>query len=102
MSGPHPPVQVEIGELVLHGFPASSAGAVSEALGAELAAALAGWRPPVRAAAGDLDGGTIRVAHDASPASVGRAAAQAIRRALPTAGPQGRPSAPTAIREGRR
>lgn len=78
-------IEVEIGELVLHGFPPASRDALGDALGAELAASLAGWRAPRLAAVADLDGGTIRVAPDASPASVGRWVAHAVRQALPSA-----------------
>ena len=89
-AGAQARIHVEIGELVLHGFPAAGRDALGDALRAELAASLVGWSGGRGAAVAHLDGGTIRVAHDASPASVGRALAHAVRQALPC-GPAGRP-----------
>lgn len=82
VSTPPPPVQVEIGELVLHGFPPSSREALAEAIRSGLAASLAGWHPGGQGSLGDLDAGSIRVARDASPATVGGSVAQAVGRAL--------------------
>jgi hypothetical protein len=83
-----PDIEVEIDELVLHGFPASQRRAIADAVQAELVTALAGWDPTGDHAA-RLDGGSFTVASTAQPTEVGRGVGGQVGRALRSAAPAG-------------
>lgn len=88
MSAPRPPrIEVEIGELVLRGFPAGTSGeAVAAAVRAELAALLeAGGVPPGWAAGGRVDpaagaGVQVSIPAGAGAGAVGARIAEGIHR----------------------
>lgn len=78
------PIEVSIDELTVRGLDPGHGSAFVSALRAELADALAGWRPAATANSGRdvLDLGAVPVAHRAAPAQVGRAVGARIARAL--------------------
>jgi uncharacterized protein YfaP (DUF2135 family) len=82
MTGTGPRVEVVIDELVLHGFDPARGAAVAEALAAELAAGLEGWRPGTGWSAREAPGGSFPVSPSATPAAVGAAAARQVRATL--------------------
>jgi hypothetical protein len=84
-----PDIEVEIDELVLHGFPASQRRAIADAVQAELVTALAGWGPRAGHAA-RLDGGSFTVPATARPADVGRGVGGQVGRALRAEAPAAR------------
>jgi hypothetical protein len=74
-------VQVEIGELVLHGFDRGQRDEIA-AVRAGLAAALEGWHPAAGASAAHLEAGSFAVPAAAGPGAVGHGVARQIHRAL--------------------
>jgi hypothetical protein len=75
-------VDVEIGELVLHGFDRSQRDEIAAAVRAGLAAALEGWHPAADVSAAHLEAGSFTVPAPAPPAAVGQGVARQIRQAL--------------------
>jgi hypothetical protein len=82
MTAPPRRVEVEIGELVLHGFDGGQRDEIAAAVRAGLAAALEGWRPAAGASAAHLEAGSFAMPAAAPPAVVGRGVAHQIRQAL--------------------
>jgi hypothetical protein len=77
-------IEVSVDELTVRGLDPGQGSAFVSALRAELAGALAGWRPGATAGSGldVLDLGTVPVAPGAAPARAGRAVAAQIADAL--------------------
>jgi hypothetical protein len=77
-----PDVELELEELVLHGFPAADRGRIRAAVERALAARIAEGGLPRELAGGGalarLDGGRFAVERDASPESIGARVAEAI------------------------
>jgi hypothetical protein len=82
MTAPPRRVDVEIGELVLHGFDHGQRDEIAAAVRTGLAAALEGWRPAAGASTTHLEAGSFTMPAAAAPAVVGQGVARQIRQAL--------------------
>lgn len=76
-------IEVVIDELILHGFEHGHGQAIAAGLRSELAAALAGWRPPAGADVDHVDTGAFRHQRPVAPHALGRAVARHVAQALP-------------------
>lgn len=76
-------IEVVIDELILHGFEHGHGQAVAAGLRSELAAALAGWRPPADADVDHLDTGSFRHPNQLAPNAIGQAVARHVAQVLP-------------------
>ena len=77
-----PRIEVEIDELVLHGFHGSDRRTVAAALEAELARSLSGWRPDRSRTMAHVDAGAFDLRAGAPASSVGQAVASQIQGQL--------------------
>jgi hypothetical protein len=79
------PLELSIGELVLHGFDARDRHAISDTVQRELGALLTEHGLPAmrrESATLSVDAGRVELAHDATPACIGAELARALHRGL--------------------
>ena len=75
-------IQVDIDELVLHGFDRRDRHAIADAVRSELAASLVDWQPSEGRTDAYLDAGSFALPAGSLPAGVGRGVATQIRQAM--------------------
>jgi hypothetical protein len=75
-------IEVEIEELVLHGFDPGDRCKIADALQSELTASLADWQPAAARTIAHLDGGSFELAAGAGAAAVGRGVARQVHQGV--------------------